>query len=318
MKKLASFFLAACFIFSIKMFAQTAAKAEWFLDDSTGATITGNLVADTMQLAGTLTIKDFTGSSAFGPAVRINAGTVGFAAGEPGPDYTRYVQCLVKPSAGNNFHVDSIAFWMACYGTHGYMHGAVYWDTDTANFSQNNLVDYDSVTYPTATSTVIGLPDIREDQPSSGLPHDTSYTINTNINNGGLFALRFYPWYNYSSASTSKYLVLYDVRVYGTTSPATAVENEKSVPKVFSLSQNYPNPFNPVTTITYSLPERQNIRIKIYDLLGLEVATIVEGVRNAGTHTVRFNASNLPTGMYFYRFETETGYTTVRRMLLIK
>lgn len=91
-----------------------------------------------------------------------------------------------------------------------------------------------------------------------------------------------------------------------------------SIPSSIRLSQNYPNPFNPVTTITYSLPERQNIRIKIYDLLGLEVATVVEGVRSAGSHTVQFNATNLPTGMYFYRFEAENGYTTVRRMLLIK
>ncbi len=316
MKKLASFFLAACFIFSIKMFAQTAAKAEWFLDDSTGATITGNLVADTMQLAGTLTIKDFTGSSAFGPAVRINAGTVGFAAGEPGPDYTRYVQCLVKPSAGNNFHVDSIAFWMACYGTHGYMHGAVYWDTDTANFSQNNLVDYDSVTYPTATSTVIGLPDIREDQPSSGLPHDTSYTINTNINNGGLFALRFYPWYNYSSASTSKYLVLYDVRVYGTTSPATAVENEKSVPKVFSLSQNYPNPFNPSTQITFSLDKSETANLTVYNMLGQKVATLVNGNLSAGEHTVNFSADNLSSGIYIYQLSTGSRIISKKMMLL--
>ncbi|MEW5798556.1 MAG: S8/S53 family peptidase [Bacteroidota bacterium] len=124
---------------------------------------------------------------------------------------------------------------------------------------------------------------------------------------------------NYTLTSTQTKAVVSQQSAFQKSSSNTKTGKETSAaPSSISLSQNYPNPFNPVTTITYSLPERQNIRIKIYDLLGLEVATVADGVREAGTHTIRFNASNLPTGMYFYRFETETGYTTVRRMLLIK
>ncbi len=316
MKKLASFFLAVCLIFSVKAFAQTASLSEWFLDDSSGAALTGNLVADTMQLAGTLAIKDYTGSPAFGPAVRINAGSVGWGANEPGPDLTRYVQLVCAPKAGNNFHVDSVAFWMACYGTHGNMHGAVYWDKDTTNFTQNNLLDYDSLTYPVAPSTIKGLPDIREDAPQNGLPHDTSFTINTNVSNGGLFALRFYPWYNASSGSTSKYLVLYDVRVYGTTSPATGVENEKSVPKVFSLSQNYPNPFNPSTQITFSLDKSETANLTVYNMLGQKVATLINGNLSAGEHTVNFSADNLSSGIYIYQLSSGSRIISKKMMLL--
>ncbi len=317
MKKLASFFIVACFIFSIKIFAQTTAKVEWMLTDTTLATITGNVNADPMGITDPLTIKDFTGSSAFGPAVRINAGTVGWGANEPGPILTRYIQFLVKPANGYNLHVDSVAFWLMCSGTHGNMHGAVYWDTDTASFTQNNELDYDSVTYPVAPSTIKGLPDVREDSPSSGLPHDTSFYIGTDISNGGLFAMRIYPWYNYLSSSTSKYVVLYDVRIYGTTTTATAVKDEKTLPKVFSLSQNYPNPFNPSTSINFSLSKSGMTNLTIYNMLGQKVATIVNSNLGAGEHNVTFNADKLTSGLYIYQLTSGNSIIS-KKMILLK
>jgi Secretion system C-terminal sorting domain len=316
MKKLASFFLVFCLVFSVKIFAQTAALAEWFLTDSTGATITGSIHADTCSWTVPLALKDFNGSSAFGTAIRLYD-SAGWAANEPGPVLSRYIQFLVKPQSGYNFHVDSVAFWLACYGTHGNMHGAVYWDKDTANFSQNNELDYDSLTYPVAPSTIKGLPDIREDQPASGLPHDTSFAINTTINNGSYFAMRVFPWYNASSSSTSKYVVLYDVRVYGTTSPATGIKNEPGVPKQFSLNQNYPNPFNPSTTISFDLPKENHVTLNIYNLLGQKVASLLNEDMAAGTHSVNFNADNLPSGLYFYQLQSGN-FNSIKKMMLLK
>jgi len=316
MKKLFSLFIAACFIFSMQVFAQTAAKAEWMLTDTTGATVTGSIHADTMFITAPLNIKDFTGSSAFGSAVRIND-TLGFGPNETGPMLNRYIQFIIKPQSGFNLHVDSVAFWLACSGTHGNMHGAVYWDTDTANFTQNNLMDYDSVTYPVAPSTIRGLPDIREDAPANGLPHDTSFFIGTDINDGGLFAIRVYPWYNATSSSTSKYVVLYDVRMYGTTSPATAVKDEKSLPKVFSLSQNYPNPFNPSTSIRFSLAKSGMANLSIYNMLGQKVATLINGNLDAGEHNVTFSADNLSSGIYIYQLTSGNGMLS-RKMILLK
>ncbi len=311
MKKLFSFFIVLSLLLSTKMFAQTAASAVWDLGDSTGAAVTGNIAADTMGLAGTLEIKDFSGGALSGPAVRVSAGTVGWAANEAGPDFTRYIQFLVKPTNGNSMHVDSIAFWLACYGTHGNMHAAVYWDKDTVNFSQNNLLDYDSVTF----GDIKGLPDVRDG--AAGMPHDTSFAINTDVQAGGLFAFRVYPWYNASSASTSKYVVMWLVRVYGTTSPATAVKNEPQMPKQFALDQNYPNPFNPSTNISFELPKSGHVMLNVFNLLGQKVATLIDQNMQAGSHSVHFDATNLPSGLYFYQLQSGN-FNSVKKMVLMK
>ncbi|MGD8780117.1 MAG: T9SS type A sorting domain-containing protein, partial [Ignavibacteria bacterium] len=79
----------------------------------------------------------------------------------------------------------------------------------------------------------------------------------------------------------------------------------------------YPNPFNPTTTINYTLPEEGKVNIKIYDVLGREVETLVNEIRTAGTHSVEFNASHLPSGVYLYKIETSQGMLT-KKMLLLK
>ena len=85
----------------------------------------------------------------------------------------------------------------------------------------------------------------------------------------------------------------------------------------FSLLQNYPNPFNPATTIRYSLPGREFVTVKIYNLMGQEVATLVNQQQAAGEHTVRYDASHLSSGMYFYMLRAGN-FTDVRKMLLLK
>jgi len=80
-----------------------------------------------------------------------------------------------------------------------------------------------------------------------------------------------------------------------------AVDESESLPKEFVLQQNYPNPFNPSTAISYQLSAISFVTLKVFDVLGREVATLVDGVRNAGIHTVQWNASYMPSGVYFYR-----------------
>jgi hypothetical protein len=84
----------------------------------------------------------------------------------------------------------------------------------------------------------------------------------------------------------------------------------------FELSQNYPNPFNPVTTITYSIPGDGGVLLKVFDVLGREVAALVDEHRNGGTHSVLFNASGLASGTYFYRIEFGDRIETKRMLLL--
>ncbi len=92
------------------------------------------------------------------------------------------------------------------------------------------------------------------------------------------------------------------------------------IPKEFSLSQNYPNPFNPTTKIDFALPVEGKVNIKVYDITGRLMATLVNEIRTAGFYSVNFNGANFASGMYFYRinFDGPKSYESTRRMVLIK
>jgi len=94
-------------------------------------------------------------------------------------------------------------------------------------------------------------------------------------------------------------------------------DDDQLNPEVFALSQNYPNPFNPSTIIQYSLPMSEFVSLKIYDVLGREVKTLVKKEQSAGVYNVEFNASNLTSGVYFYRIETGS-FVSVKKLLLLK
>lgn len=89
------------------------------------------------------------------------------------------------------------------------------------------------------------------------------------------------------------------------------------VPSRFELMQNYPNPFNPATTIKFALPKSEFVRIRIYDILGKEVATLVNEQLQAGYFEYNFNASNLSSGMYFYKIDAGV-YSDIKKMVLVK
>ena len=99
--------------------------------------------------------------------------------------------------------------------------------------------------------------------------------------------------------------------------PQTFIESDRLLPAGFMLYQNYPNPFNPVTTISYMIPARQKVCLRIYDIRGLLIDQPVNEIQNSGLHKVDFNAGNLSSGIYFYRV-TAGGNMQVKSMLLIK
>ncbi|MBL0107875.1 MAG: T9SS type A sorting domain-containing protein [Ignavibacteria bacterium] len=94
-------------------------------------------------------------------------------------------------------------------------------------------------------------------------------------------------------------------------------ESITNIPAEFALGQNYPNPFNPSTTINYELPASNFVTLKIYDLVGKEVMTLVNEKLDAGRYSATFNGSNLASGMYFYKISAGE-FTFVRKMVLIK
>jgi hypothetical protein len=94
---------------------------------------------------------------------------------------------------------------------------------------------------------------------------------------------------------------------------------EKSTPRELSygLSQNYPNPFNPTTIIKYAVPRSAEVQIKVYDVLGTKIKTLLNEHKQAGTYEVEFDAKNLPSGVYFYRLISEN-YSETKKMLLLR
>ena len=104
-------------------------------------------------------------------------------------------------------------------------------------------------------------------------------------------------------------------RTYGTISGVASPTS--APPTSVLLSQNYPNPFNPVTTIRYALPQRSHVTLTVFNTLGQQVATLVDGTEEAGYHTVRFDGSTLASGVYFYQLRAGE-YVECRRLMLLK
>ena len=98
----------------------------------------------------------------------------------------------------------------------------------------------------------------------------------------------------------------------------TTVKNRPgTLPENFVLMQNYPNPFNPSTIISYQLPSNCYVSLKVFDVLGRQVETLVNGLQSAGIYSVKFNAANFPSGVYFYRLDAGT-YHDNKKLLLLK
>jgi hypothetical protein len=98
---------------------------------------------------------------------------------------------------------------------------------------------------------------------------------------------------------------------------SVGIENEIEIPEEYFMNQNYPNPFNPTTNIEFGIPESGHVSIKVYDMLGREVATLINNTMSAGVRTVVFDASHLSSGMYIYRIKVND-YVSTKRLMLIK
>jgi hypothetical protein len=95
------------------------------------------------------------------------------------------------------------------------------------------------------------------------------------------------------------------------------VEDETTLPTEFALEQNYPNPFNPSTTFRYSIPTQSKVIIKVYDVLGNEIETLMDEEKSVGTYELTWNATSLPSGVYFYQLKSGE-FISTKKMLLLK
>ena len=135
--------------------------------------------------------------------------------------------------------------------------------------------------------------------------------------NGTTTSEQRYSYFD-KNLTSGKYLYrLKQIDFDGTFSYSNEIEVDFAVVTKFELTQNYPNPFNPATTISFSLPKSGYVSLKVYNALAQEVATLVNGVKEAGNHRIDFNAVNLNSGIYFYKLETGD-IAQVKKMTLIK
>jgi hypothetical protein len=116
--------------------------------------------------------------------------------------------------------------------------------------------------------------------------------------------------------------VYWDDLIFPAMGVATDVENDGLIPEEFNVSQNYPNPFNPSTTIKYAIPQQSFVTIKVYDIVGREVKTLVNTERSPGIYSVQWDGNNnfgskVTSGIYLYRV-VAGNFTQVKKMILLK
>jgi photosystem II stability/assembly factor-like uncharacterized protein len=179
------------------------------------------------------------------------------------------------------------------------------WTMDTVGFFDKNVLSVEAVgenLFAAVDDSVYLSTDNGSTwaQVSTGLPHSSIWALAAN--NTNLFA------------------GTYNSGVWRRPLPEmiTAVkDNKDQIPAHFRLDQNFPNPFNPSTTINYSIPKAGLVTLKVYDVLGKEVATLVNGVKSAGSYHVQFFANRLASGIYFYRLIAGNSVMT-KKLILMK
>ena len=135
-------------------------------------------------------------------------------------------------------------------------------------------------------------------------------------------SLRFFPSV---AGADSGWIVLHSnsitspdtLKIRGLATPLTDVRSDGTIPRQFALGQNYPNPFNPSTTISFDLPVRSHVTLRLFDILGKEVLLLASGEYPAGSYSMRWNAANVSSGIYFYRLEAGT-YSNTKKLLYLK
>jgi hypothetical protein len=131
----------------------------------------------------------------------------------------------------------------------------------------------------------------------------------------GRFAIRYSVVNGGMNGTNSDYIGIDALSI--TRSSAVSISNLSQASGLYSLEENYPNPFNPSTTFTFSIPEASFVKLAVYDVQGREMEVLVNGYTKSGSYKVNFNASGLPSGVYFYRIESGK-YSASKKMLLVK
>jgi hypothetical protein len=166
-----------------------------------------------------------------------------------------------------------------------------------------------NVCYPSTTDSILTTAEYGSSPLAPGESRPFSLHIFTTTNNGtGVITI---------VARNTREANDYRALTFHATSIPVSVDGNENAPRIMKLTQNYPNPFNPSTSFRLSVAQALWTSLRVYDLLGKEVAILVNDVVQPGTYTVPFNGSSIPSGIYVYRLESG-GYTASGRMILVK
>jgi hypothetical protein len=229
---------------------------------------------------------------------------------------------LIEVSSDNAFTDGSSFSWAYKYATFTDQNQTYYFVRSSSNSvvldSLNNipLIGISYITYPWIDSdSALAL---AEAQGGAGFrilhPH---YRIVASISEAVVPNPRPYWYIEYIDIDNSNTYQYIFINATDSSKISNVPVPYKSASKEFALLQNYPNPFNPATTISYTLQERANITINIYNSLGQKMTTLYKGQQEAGSHTIQWNAKNMASGIYFYELQAEQ-FSAVQKMLLLK
>ena len=192
----------------------------------------------------------------------------------------------------------------------------------TSLMSDTNRVMYDDGTHGDATAgdTIYTLTYMMSPDSDHTVGQECKFGINGGDNEGGEGGYGNNHIVNIDDSQAESYLYIafgsINPTFYSDWTPTPGV-GVADVPAEFKLAQNYPNPFNPTTTITFSLPTSADVKLNVFDMAGRHVKTLVNGHVNAGSYDVNFDASNLASGVYFYKL-TSDNVNIVKKMVLMK
>jgi len=246
-------------------------------------------------------------------------------------------------NSGDTFDSNTVAnkWQMVTYDFTAYIGKTITTITIIPDFGHESTRDYSSTSYfdlITFVPTVVPVELVSFTGAAIGNRVELNWSTATEVNNSGFEVQRSSDNLHFAkvgfvqghgtvtqinkysftdqNVSGSLYYRLKQVDLDGSFKYSKVVEVKVTSPLSFALNQNYPNPFNPATTISYSIPEKSFVTVKVYDVLGNEVASLVNGEMEAGEHTINFNASNLSSGIYYYRITDGNNVATKKLMLL--
>lgn len=216
---------------------------------------------------------------------------------------------------------NTIGFWLKFDTAQTLTFTGVARTSDTVNVAKGwNMIG--SISSSVAVASITSIPGGIVSSPFFG--YSGSYFVSTRIDSGKAY------WVKVSadgkltlSASSQEPALSERIRIVATGEmPPPPPDGKPSsvrpgIPGEYGLEQNHPNPFNPSTVIRYNLPEDAYVTLRIYEVIGREVAVLVEGMESAGYKSVSFDAGNLPSGVYFYRLQAGN-FVDVKKMLLMK